>query len=235
MRSRIRAYHVLEPLNELVPYHGQRQALALMLSLRVSGLAGCTGAAIPRLTSPDLALSTSLLGSRKTFPAGAGHASPGLPVARPTAYTLDSGDRVRILVFGQQNLSNVYNVSAAGTVAVPQIGQVRARGLTSAELARRVAAKLGRELIKDPQVTVEVVAYRPFYILGQVGRPGQYPYVQGLTVENAVPIAEGYKPLAKKRLVQLSRKFDGVVSTLKVPTDYPVQPGDTIYVLRRLF
>jgi polysaccharide export outer membrane protein len=158
-----------------------------------------------------------------------------LPVARPAAYTLDSGDRVRILVFGQQNLSNVYNVSAAVTVAVTLIGQVRARGLTSAELARRVASKLGKELIKDPQVTVEVVAYRPFYVLGQVGRPGQYPYVQGLTVENAVPIAEGYKPLAKKRLVQLSRKFDGVVSTLKVLTDYPVQPGDTIYVLRRLF
>jgi polysaccharide export outer membrane protein len=158
-----------------------------------------------------------------------------LPVARPAAYTLDSGDRVRILVFGQQNLSNVYNVSAAVTVAVTLIGQVRARGLTSAELARRVASKLGKELIKDPQVTVEVVAYRPFYVLGQVGRPGQYPYAHGLTVENAVAIAEGYKPCAKKRFVQLSRKFDGVVSTVKVPTDYPVQPGDTIYALRHLF
>ena len=146
-------------------------------------------------------------------------------------YTLDAGDRVRIIVFGQQNLSNVYTVSATGTVSVPLIGQVRARGLTAAEVARR----LRNQYIKDPKVTAEVVTYTPFYILGEVTTPGQYPFANGLTVENAVAIAEGYTPRAKKRFVRLTRGFDGVKSTVMVPTDHPVQPGDTIYVLQRLF
>jgi len=107
----------------------------------------------------------------------------------------------------------------------------RARGLTAAEIARR----LRNQYIKDPKVTAEVVTYRPFYILGEVTTPGQYPFANGLTVENAVAIAEGYTPRAKKRFVRLTRGFDGVKSTIMVPTDYPVQPGDTIYVLQRLF
>jgi len=152
-----------------------------------------------------------------------------LPVVPHTTYTLDAGDRVRIIVFGQQNLSNVYTVSATGTVSVPLIGPIR--GLTVAEVARR----LRDQYIKDPKVTAEVVTYRPFYILGEVTTPGQYPFANGLTVENAVAIAEGYTPRAKKRFVRLTRGFDGVKSTVMVPTDYPVQPGDTIYVLQRLF
>ena len=138
-------------------------------------------------------------------------------------------------VFGQQNLSNVYTVSATGTVSVPLIGQVRARGLTAAEVARQVARRLRNQYIKDPKVTAEVVTYRPFYILGEVTTPGQYPFANGLTVGNAAAIAEGYTPRAKKRFVRLTRGFDGVKSTVMVPTDYPVQPGDTIYVLQRLF
>ncbi|MEM8574880.1 MAG: SLBB domain-containing protein, partial [Pseudomonadota bacterium] len=97
------------------------------------------------------------------------------------------------------------------------------------------ARRLRTQFIKDPKVTAEVVTYRPFYILGQVERPGQFPYAQGMTVENAVAVAEGYTPRAKKRFVRLTRKFDGVMSTVMVPTDYPIQPGDTIYVLQRLF
>jgi polysaccharide export outer membrane protein len=158
-----------------------------------------------------------------------------VPVVPHATYTLDAGDRVRIIVFGQQNLSNVYTVSATGTVSVPLIGQVRARGLTAAEVARQVARRLRDQYIKDPKVTAEVVTYRPFYILGEVTTPGQYPFANGLTVENAATIAEGYTPRAKKRFVRLTRGFDGVKSTVMVPTDYPVQPGDTIYVLQRLF
>ena len=204
--------------------------LTLLLVVLASGLSGCKGGAIPGLRTPDLALSTPapLPGPGRLFP-------PGVPVVPHANYTLDAGDRVRIIVFGQQNLSNVYTVSASGTVAVPLIGQVRARGLTADELARQVASRLRSQYIKDPKVTAEVITYRPFYILGQVTRPGQYPFAQGLTVENAVAIAEGYTPRAKQRFVRLTRKFDGVMSTVMVPTDYPVQPGDTIYVLQRVF
>ena len=211
--------------------------LALLLAVLACGLSGCKSGAIPGLRTPLLALSTPapLPGPGEAYPPGAGRAPPGVPVVPFANYALDSGDRVRIIVFGQQNLSNVYTVSASGTVAVPLIGQVRARGLTASELARQVARRLRTEYVKDPKVTAEVVTYRPFYILGQVTRPGQYPYAQGLTVENAVAIAEGYTPRAKMRFVRLTRKFDGVMSTVMVPTDYPVQPGDTIYVLQRLF
>jgi len=211
--------------------------LTLLLVLVACGLSGCKGGAIPGLRTPDLALSTPapLPGPGQAFPPGAGRAPPGVPVVPHANYTLDAGDRVRIIVFGQENLSNVYAVSASGTVSFPLIGQVRARGLTAAELGRQIARRLQTQYIKDPKVTAEVITYRPFYILGQVERPGQYPFAQGLTVENAVAIAEGYTPRAKKRFVRLTRKFDGVMSTVMVPTDYPVQPGDTIYVLQRVF
>lgn len=211
--------------------------LAALAAGLASSLAGCKAGAIPGLTTPDLALSTPapLPGPGQLFPPGAGRAPPGVPVVPHANYTLDAGDRVRIIVFGQDNLSNVYTVSASGTVSVPLIGQVRARGLTAAELARQVARRLRTQYIKDPKVTAEVVTYRPFYILGEVTQPGQYPFANGITVENAVAIAEGYTPRAKKRFVRLTRKFDGVMSTVMVPTDYPVQPGDTIYVLQRLF
>ena len=150
-------------------------------------------------------------------------------------YRLDSGDRVRIIVFGQDNLSRLYSVDTAGRIAFPLIGNVEARGLSTTQLGSEIEGKLRKNYIKDPKVSVEVDAYRPFFILGEVTKPGQYPYVNGMTVESAVAIAEGYTERAKQRMVRLTRKFGGVMSTVMVPTDYPVQPGDTIYVLERFF
>jgi glycosyltransferase involved in cell wall biosynthesis len=124
-------------------------------------------------------------------------------------------------VFGQDNLSRVYRVDGSGAVAMPLVGAVRARGLTTFELA----SDLKRKYIKDPKVTVEVETYRPFFILGEVNKPGQYPSVNAMTVEAAVAIAEGYTERAKQRFVHLTRRFGGVMSTVMVPTDYPVQPG----------
>jgi len=211
--------------------------LILILAVLSCGLSGCKGSAIPGLTTPDFALSTPapLPGPGQAYPPGAGRAPPGVPVVPHANYTLDSGDRVRVIVFGQDNLSNVYTVGVSGTVAIPLIGQVRARGLTTGELSNQIARKLRAQYIKDPKVTAEVITYRPFYILGEVTRPGQYPFASALTVEEAVAIAQGYTPRAKKRMVRLTRRFGGVMSTVMVPTDYPVQPGDTIYVLQRMF
>ena len=184
---------------------------------------------MPGLTTPDYALATPA-----PLPPP-GRPLPLIPANPYGTYRLDSGDRVRVIVFGQDNLSRVYGVDANGSISMPLVGQVRARGLTPYQLSLDIAGELRRKYVKDPKVSVEVEAYRPFFILGEVNKPGGYPYVNGMTAEAAVAIAEGYTDRAKKRMVRLTRRFGGVNSTVMVPTDYPVQPGDTIYVLERFF
>ena len=141
---------------------------------------------------------------------------------------------MRVIVFGQDNLSRVYSVDTAAMSRCLD-RPVRARVSPPSSSPSDIDAELRRKYIKDPKFSVEVEAYRPFFILGEVHRPGQYPYVNAMTVEAAVAIAEGYTERAKKRMVRLTRRFGGVMSTVMVPTDYPVQPGDTIYVLERFF
>jgi polysaccharide biosynthesis/export protein len=213
------------------------RVLLLLLVGVAPALGGCNLQAIPGLTTPAFALNTPapLPPPGAPLPLGAGSAPPGVPVVTYPTYRLDSGDRVRILVFGQDNLSRLYSVDTAGRIAFPLIGNVEARGLSTTQLGSEIEGKLRKSYIKDPKVSVEVDAYRPFFILGEVTKPGQYPYVNGMTVESAVAIAEGYTERAKQRMVRLTRKFGGVMSTVMVPTDYPVQPGDTIYVLERFF
>ncbi len=108
------------------------------------------------------------------------------------AYTLDSGDRLRVVVFGQDGLTNSYVVDASGHIAMPLIGSVAARGLTTDQLSARIAGMLRQGYMREPHVAVEVEAYRPFFILGEVTQPGQYPYVANMTVETAVAIAGGF-------------------------------------------
>jgi polysaccharide biosynthesis/export protein len=214
-----------------------RVFLLLLAVVVAAGLGGCNMRAIPGLTTPAFALATPapLPPPGAPLPLHAGSAPPGVPVITYPTYRLDSGDRLRIIVFGQDNLSRLYNVDTAGRIAFPLIGNVAARGLTTSQLASEIEGKLRQNYIKDPKVSVEVDLYRPFFILGEVTKPGQYPYVNGMTVESGVAIAEGYTERAKQRMVRLTRKFGGVNSTVMVPTDYPIQPGDTIYVLERLF
>ena len=116
--------------------------------------------------------------------------APGVPANPYGVYRLDSGDRLRVIVFGQDNLSRVYSVDTSGNVSMPLIGSVRARGLSTVQLGLDIEAELRRKYIKDPKVSVEIDAYRPFFILGEVRRPGGYPYVNAMTVEGAVAIAE---------------------------------------------
>jgi polysaccharide biosynthesis/export protein len=209
----------------------------LALAVVAAALAGCNRSAIPGLTTPGFALATPAPlpppGPLPLTPPVNG--VPGKPANPYGAYRLDSGDRVRVIVFGQDNLSRVYNVDASGAVAMPLIGPVRARGSTPFQLSMDIEDELRRKYIKDPKVSVEIEAYRPFFILGEVNKPGGYPYVNGMTAEAGVAIAEGYTERARKRMVRLTRRFNGVNSTVMVPTDYPVQPGDTIYVLERIF
>jgi polysaccharide export outer membrane protein len=156
------------------------------------------------------------------------------PAVEPP-YTLDSGDRLRIVVFGQEGLSNAYAVDASGNVTMPLIGAVVARGLTSAALSRSIADKLRQGYIREPHVAVEIEAYRPFFILGEVALPGQYPYVPHMTAENAVAIAGGFTGRAQRRFVKLNRTVSGEPAQAKVPLTFPVRPGDTVVVAERWF
>ena len=150
-------------------------------------------------------------------------------------YTLATGDRLRVIVFGQDGLSNSYAIGSSGNISMPLIGAVRAQGLTTAALERSVEGKLRNGYIRDPKVSIEVDAYRPFFVLGEVTIAGQYPYISGMTAETAVAVAGGFTPRANKYEVDLTRVVDGHPVTASVPVDQPVKPGDTIFVRERFF
>jgi polysaccharide biosynthesis/export protein len=150
-------------------------------------------------------------------------------------YSLDSGDKLRVVVFGQDALSNTYQVDANGQISMPLIGSVPARGLTTTQLSGAIASRLRQNFIRDPSVAVEVETHRPFFILGEVTYPGQYPYVAHMTVENAIAIAGGFTPRASKTAVTVTRKVQGVPARFSLPLNYPVRPGDTVTVSERWF
>lgn len=162
--------------------------------------------------------------------------APRLTVpARNADYHLDSGDRLRIVVYGQEGLTNTYAVSAGGTITMPLIGSVQARGLTPAQLASHVKDRLRNGFIREPHVAAEVEAYRPFFILGEVAAPGQYPYVPNMTAESAVAIAGGYSPRARRDTVTLTHTSNGGTVRATVPPATPINPGDTVVVGERWF
>jgi polysaccharide biosynthesis/export protein len=158
---------------------------------------------------------------------------PPVSAYAETPYTLDSGDKLRVVVFGQDGLSNSYTVDAAGRVTMPLIGALPARSLTTAQLAGEITAKLKNGYVREPHVAVEIEAYRPFFILGEVTYPGQYPYVANMTAETAVAIAGGFTPRAFKGTVTVTRQVPQEAMRNTVPLNAPVRPGDTIVVAER--
>jgi polysaccharide biosynthesis/export protein len=168
------------------------------------------------------------------MPTDAMAAAPTGAAGEP-AYLLDSGDKLRVVVFGQEGLSNSYAVDAAGNITMPLIGAVHAREHTPAALSASIAAKLRNGYIREPHVAVEIEAYRPFFILGEVTAPGQYPYVPNMTAETAIAIAGGFTPRADRKKVDVSRTADGQTYRGKVPLPFPLRPGDTILVSERWF
>lgn len=157
------------------------------------------------------------------------------PAAQDAPYTLDSGDKLRVVVYGQDGLTNSYAVDGGGNITLPLIGTVKARGLSTVQLSNAVAGKLRQGYMREPHVAVEIESYRPFFILGEVTFPGQYPYVANMTVETAVAIAGGYSPRAERSAAEISRHVDGGMARRSVPVITPVRPGDTIVVGERWF
>ena len=161
-------------------------------------------------------------------------AAPG-PVGHDTAYHLDAGDKLRVVVYGQEGLTNTYAIDAGGSITMPLIGLVPARGRTPAGLAAEITAKLRNGYIRDPSVAVEIESYRPFFILGEVAAPGQYPYVPNMTVESAVAIAGGFSPRALRDRVTVTHSDNSGSYRAVVPLGTSIRPGDTLLVGERWF
>jgi polysaccharide export outer membrane protein len=160
---------------------------------------------------------------------------PIVAVPYDPAYRVDTGDRLRIVVYGQDGLTNTYQIAPSGAINMPLINTVPARGRTPAELASVITARLRDGFIREPSVSVEIEAYRPFFILGEVAAPGQYPYVPNMSVESAIAIAGGFSPRAKRDAVTLTHPMpDGMVRAI-VPVSTALSPGDTIMVGERWF
>ncbi len=150
-------------------------------------------------------------------------------------YRVDSGDRLRVTVFGQPDLSGEFAVDGSGQVGLPLILPLAARGMTTAEFGRAVEEALRERLLRNPSVSVEITQYRPFFILGEVNQPGQYAYVNGMTVRTAAAIAGGFTYRASTSGVTITRRttmgtFEGAASA-----EAGVMPGDTIVIKERLF
>ncbi len=168
-------------------------------------------------------------------PAAPVDAYAAAPVRYDAGYRLDAGDKMRVVVYGQEGLTNTYTIDAAGSITMPLIGQVPARGRSPAALAAEITAKLRNGYIREPSVAVEIESYRPFFILGEVQAPGQYPYVPNMTVESAIAIAGGFSPRARRDLVTVTHTDASGVGRFVVPLGTSLGPGDTVFVGERWF
>ena len=165
---------------------------------------------------------------------------PGAKSADPApgevpGYKLGTGDKIRVTVFGEQDLSGEYEVDGSGNLRLNLVGQVKAAGLTLPEFEANVRKALEDGYLKDPKVAAEVINYRPFYIIGEVNRPGEYPYSNDMTILNAVAKAGGYTYRANESNVYIRRNGD--TKEVGVPADQTtkIYPGDVVRVPERFF
>jgi polysaccharide export outer membrane protein len=206
-------------------------SLCLLAALALSG---CMRSGAPVASVQPQSDLDSIAYGQAYAPTPVAYAAP-MAYAPDTAYRLDAGDRLRVVVYGQEGLTNTYAIDAGGSITMPLIGSVPARGKTPAALAAAITAKLRNGFIRDPSVAVEIEAYRPFFILGEVAAPGQYPYVPNMSVESAVAIAGGFSPRARRDSVTLTHPDSAGLMRAVVPLGTSISPGDTILVSERWF
>jgi polysaccharide export outer membrane protein len=217
--------------------------------MRFSGLAVLLAAA---LLTAGCDKNSDLLGNQTTAatppaaaPAQAGSATQNPALAQAAAapdvtfsadqYKLGAGDQIRIIVFGSEDLSGEFEVGPQGDIAYPLIGTIKAGGKTLPEVEQEIANKLKPDYLKDPRVNVEVLNYRPFFVLGEVRRPGSFPYQSGMNVQNAIALAGGFTYRAVEDEVLITRAGDASKQQLKAGLTAAVLPGDTIQVEERFF
>jgi polysaccharide export outer membrane protein len=150
-------------------------------------------------------------------------------------YRLGAGDSVRVTVFGQEDLSGTFQVDGEGRVALPLVGNVQAGGLSASDFEKTITSALKPDYLQDPRVSVEVMTYRPFYIVGEVKNPGNYPYTNGMTVINAVAMAGGFTYRAKEDDFEIKRSGKPSQDAEEANQETLVHPGDVITVPERWF
>jgi|CXWL01.1.fsa_nt_gi polysaccharide export outer membrane protein len=179
------------------------------------------------LRALTLSLVVGLLGACAT-------SGGAVELEQPSEYRLGPGDQLRITVFGEAELTGLFQVGSQGVIAYPLVGDVQGQGLTVIEFTERLQTAL-QAFIRQPNVSVEVANYRPFFILGEVQRPGTYPYSANLTVQNAVATAGGFTYRANRGRVYIRHANEPAEHAYPLTITTPVLPGDTVRIGERLF
>ena len=223
LHAHVRPVAVAQPQGDLIPSPTASRTTPPRLWSRIPAAA------------PLRRFAPALPGPARLRAGHSAYAEAPVPVRYDASYRLDAGDKLRVVVYGQEGLTNTYAIDAGGSITMPLIGSVPARGRTPAGLASEITAKLRNGFIREPSVAVEVEAYRPFFILGEVAAPGQYPYVPNMSVESAVAIAGGFSPRARRDSVTLTHTDASGPMRMVVPLGTALSPGDTVLVGERWF
>ncbi len=224
-----------------------------ILSLGLSGAASAQGS----LSSPPASVAPTQPIAAPTAPVQQGPEQPSVASTQPSAsaqpapeatasveanggrpnsdYRLGVADKVRMIVFNEPTLTGEYLVNSNGDLAVPLIGDVKAAGRSTSDLQTEIQNRLRAGYLRDPHVSIEVLTFRPFFILGEVQKPGQYPFSSGLTVLNAVATAQGFSYRADTHHVYIRSAGEPAEHKYRLTSTTPVQPGDTIRVGERYF
>ena len=197
-----------------------RVAQAAFSGLLMIGVAACAAGNAPVANQTPAAVS--------------GQANAGGGAAGTADYRLGSGDKLRVIVYGEQDLSGEFDVTGSGKISLPLIGQVQAAGLSLDEFESEIATKLKQGYLTSPKVSVEVLNYRPFYIIGEVEKAGEYPYTSGMNVLNAVAVAGGFTYRANQTQVYIARGGNEETA-YSVNQSVKVLPGDIVRVPERFF
>lgn len=183
-------------------------------------------------TSP--APSSAVLSQSRALPVAA--STPVFDGTMTAGYRLGGGDKVRLTVFGEEDLSGEFEVDGTGRLSLPLIGDIQAGGRTLPDVEKLIMATLTEGYLVNPRVNLQVLNFRPFFILGEVNKPGSYPYVNDMTVINAVALAGGYTPRAAVGKVYVKRAGNAAdKGETAVPEDARINPGDIIRVDERFF
>ena len=168
-------------------------------------------------------------------PAPSATGSPPVELGVAGGYRLGSGDKIRVIVFGEQELSGEFVVGDGGGVDMPLIGSIDAKGATVSEFQDRIVTQLKNGYLNDPKVSIEVLNYRPFFITGEVKTGGEYPYKSGLTIQDAVAVAGGYTYRAETDIAYLRKAGENREIKVSLNSRVPINPGDNIRIPERFF
>jgi protein involved in polysaccharide export with SLBB domain len=206
-------------------------------------MAPVSGLNTPQVPYQPVPVSNTPYGYRQVAPTQPAYPAPRAVQSAPSTYqrtvdadyVLGQGDKLRLNVFGEPDLSGEFAIDGAGFVRLPLVGEVRAAGYTAPQLEGAIAAALNSGYLKTPRVAVEVATYRPFYIIGAVNRPGQYPYVDHMNALNAVALAGGFTPAAVESVIFIRREGSNQEDEVPVDRTTAIHPGDVVKVHTTIF